>query len=72
MANSSTPTADHENPGRRPAHATRRRPSRRRHALHCARCATTWLGAEADRPSCGLPATAQHAHPGTALQLLLR
>ncbi|MGW0653688.1 hypothetical protein ACWD4T_33710 [Streptomyces umbrinus] len=49
----------------------RRRPAPRRPSFLCSRCSTSWTGAEADCFSCGLPATQEQSHPGTALQLLL-
>ncbi|MCX4919922.1 hypothetical protein [Streptomyces sp. NBC_00687] len=49
---------------------------RRRHlnafpSFLCGPCKTAWTGAEADCFSCGLPATQEHSHPGSALQVLL-
>lgn len=49
----------------------RRPPLRRGPSFLCGPCNVAWAGAEADCFSCGLPATQEHTHPGTALQLLL-
>lgn len=50
----------------------RRRPlPRRGPSFLCGPCNVAWAGAEADCFSCGLPATQEHSHPGTALQVLL-
>ena len=50
----------------------RRRPAPRRGpSFLCGPCNVAWAGAEADCFSCGLPATQEYSHPGTAVQMLL-
>ncbi|MCX5318110.1 hypothetical protein [Streptomyces sp. NBC_00154] len=71
MAHSTTPAARREAAAKMRAIATRRPLPTRGRDFHCAPCSTAWTGAEADCWSCGLPATQEHAHPGTGLQLLL-
>lgn len=45
--------------------------ARRGSSFLCGPCNVAWTGADASCFSCGLPATQEHSHPGTALQILL-